>query len=244
MRVLTVGRLVPDKNVGGLIEAFAHAGLSAAEAELQVVGTGPLEAELRDLASRRGVPVRFAGYLAPDAMPAAYAAADVFVLPSVFEPFGVVVREAVAAGLPLVCSRTSGAAGDVAVADRNALLVDPRDPDQLPARSPGSSATDGLRDGARPERAARSTRRTAIERSVAAFERARRVARARAPRRFARLLRRRELVGCAVLLRAWRFSRLVSTAAALVLVGGGPIRARAAATGAACLRTSRGVVGC
>ena len=123
MRLLTVARLVPDKNVGGLIEAFARAGLTPQEAELHIAGSGPLEQELRALAARLDVPVRFAGYTAPEDLPAAYAAADVFVLPSLFEPFGVVVREAVAAGLPVVCSPTVGAAGDIAVEERNALLA-------------------------------------------------------------------------------------------------------------------------
>jgi glycosyltransferase involved in cell wall biosynthesis len=170
VRVLTVGRLVPDKNLRGLIEAFARAA-PAGEAELQVVGTGPLEAELRDLASQLGAAVRFSGYVAPDAMPAVYAAADAFVLPSVFEPFGVVVREAVAAGLPIVCSRTTGAAGDVAVADRNALLADPREPDQLAA-----ALELIIRDGGLRGQLARASREidaeNGIERSVAAFERA------------------------------------------------------------------------
>jgi glycosyltransferase involved in cell wall biosynthesis len=170
VRVLTVGRLVPDKNLRGLIEAFARAAPTG-EAELQVVGTGPLEAELRDLASQLGAAVRFSGYVAPDAMPAVYAAADAFVLPSVFEPFGVVVREAVAAGLPIVCSRTTGAAGDVAVADRNALLADPREPDQLAA-----ALELIIRDGGLRGQLARASREidaeNGIERSVAAFERA------------------------------------------------------------------------
>jgi glycosyltransferase involved in cell wall biosynthesis len=43
----------------------------------------------------------------------------------------VAVREAAAAGLPIVCSRTAGAAGDVAIEGRNALLVDPRDVDAV-----------------------------------------------------------------------------------------------------------------
>jgi glycosyltransferase involved in cell wall biosynthesis len=168
VRLLTVGRLVPDKNLAGLIEAFAPV---TGEAELHVVGTGPLEGELRALAARLQAPVRFSGYVAPDAMPAVYAAADAFVLPSLFEPFGVVVREAVAAGLPIVCSRTSGAAGDVAVEGRNALLVDPRHPDELPSALARIVRDEGLRDAL-----ARASREidaeNGIERSVAAFERA------------------------------------------------------------------------
>jgi glycosyltransferase involved in cell wall biosynthesis len=172
VRVLAVGRLVPDKNFGGLIEAFAE--LPPGDAELHVVGTGPLEGELRDLAARLGVAARFSGYVAPDALPDVYAAADVFVLPSVYEPFGVVVREAVAAGLPIVCSRTSGAAGDIAVQDRNALLAGPGELAGALARI--------VRDGELRGALARASREVdaenGIERSVASFERA--VIRARA----------------------------------------------------------------
>ena len=125
VRVLTVGRLVENKNIERLIEAFAVAGLGPAQAELEVVGAGPLEPALRAAAERHGIGARFRGYVAPSELPNAYTGADVFALVSTVEPFGVAVREAVASGLPLICSRTAGAAGDLAVAGHNALLVDP-----------------------------------------------------------------------------------------------------------------------
>jgi glycosyltransferase involved in cell wall biosynthesis len=163
-----VARLVPDKNVGGLIDALAQSGLTDREAALQVVGTGPLEGELRERAARLDVPADFAGYKDPDHLPAAYATADVFVLPSVFEPFGVVVREAVAAGLPIVCNPRIGAAGDVAVPDRNALLAEPGDL--------AAALTRIARDRDLRARLARGSREideeNPIERSVDAFERA------------------------------------------------------------------------
>lgn len=125
-RVLAVGRLVPDKNLGALIEGFASAGL-AGEAELEICGTGPLEGELRALAAREGVPVRFTGYVPPAELPGRYAGAAALALVSTYEPFGVAAREGAAAGLPLICSRRAGAAGDVAVDGENAILVDPLD---------------------------------------------------------------------------------------------------------------------
>jgi len=131
VRVLAVGRLVADKNLGTLIEAFAGAGFEPDEAELVICGAGPLEGELRELATRRGAPVRFTGFAAPGELPELYAQADALALISSYEPFGVTVREAAAAGLPLICTRTAGAAGDVAVEGENALLVDPRDGEQI-----------------------------------------------------------------------------------------------------------------
>jgi glycosyltransferase involved in cell wall biosynthesis len=133
VRVLTVGRLVPDKNLVALLAAFADAGFAAGEAELVVCGSGPLEDELRALAGRLGVPARFGGYAAPADLPEAYAEADVLALVSTYEPFGVTMREGAAAGLPLLCSRRAGAAGDVAVEGDNALLVDPTRREEITA---------------------------------------------------------------------------------------------------------------
>jgi len=131
LRVLCVARLVPDKNLQRLLAAWARAGIGGDEAELELCGTGPLEGELRGLADELGVPVRFRGYLAPADLPTAYAESDAFALVSTFEPFGVAVREAAAAGLPLLCSDVAGAAGDIAIGGRNALLVDPSDEDAI-----------------------------------------------------------------------------------------------------------------
>ena len=122
VRVISAGRLVPDKNFATLIEAVSRL---EADAELEIVGTGFLEDGLKELAARLGVPVRFRGHVPASQMPSLYAAADVYALVSRYEPFGVAVREAAAAGLPIVCSRTAGAAGDVAIDGRNALLVNP-----------------------------------------------------------------------------------------------------------------------
>jgi glycosyltransferase involved in cell wall biosynthesis len=127
LRVLSVGRLVPDKNLATLIEAYARAGLTPEEAVLELVGTGFLERELKEHARRLGVPARFHGHLPPAELPERFAAADIYALVSSYEPFGVVIREAAASGLPVICSRVAGAAGDVAIAGRNAFLVEPQD---------------------------------------------------------------------------------------------------------------------
>ncbi len=124
-KVISVGRLVPDKNFGTLIRA------APADTELEIVGTGFLEDELKRAAAGSAARVSFRGHVAPGELPGLYAAADVYALISTYEPFGVAVREAAAAGLPIVCSRTAGAAGDVAVDGRNAILVDPEDVDAV-----------------------------------------------------------------------------------------------------------------
>lgn len=179
VRFLAVGRLVEDKNLARLLDAFAAAGLGPGEASLDLYGIGPLEEELRAQARRLGLDVRFRGHADAAALPAAYRDADAFVLPSTFEPFGVVVREAAAAALPIVCSRVAGAAGDVAVEDESALLVDPLDVADVAAalRRLADDAALRARLGAR---AREIEARLAVD-DVAAFRRAveRAVARAR-----------------------------------------------------------------
>jgi glycosyltransferase involved in cell wall biosynthesis len=131
VRILAMGRLVPDKNLDGLIEAFAGAGFSEEEAVLELRGTGPLEGELRAQAERLRAAVEFSGPVAPAELGGVYAEADALALVSTYEPFGVTLREGAAAGLPLIASRRAGAVGDVAVDGENALIVDPNDGEQL-----------------------------------------------------------------------------------------------------------------
>jgi glycosyltransferase involved in cell wall biosynthesis len=131
--VLSAGRLVPDKNFATLISAVADADPTGERLALEIAGTGSEQATLRALAAERGIEVTFYGAVAPAEMAARYAHAHVFALVSTFEPFGVVIREAVAAGLPILAGRNAGAAGDVARAGENAILVDPTDVPQISA---------------------------------------------------------------------------------------------------------------
>jgi glycosyltransferase involved in cell wall biosynthesis len=171
VRVLSVGRLVPDKRQGLLIRAFAGADLSRGEAELVLCGGGPLEDELRRQADELEVPVSFRGYVAPDALPDVYAEADLLALVSSYEPFGVAVREAAAAGLPIVCTRAAGAAGELAVDGENAILVDPDSERQVSAALRALVRDPGLREKlAAGSRAV--SERTPPEADAEAFERA------------------------------------------------------------------------
>jgi glycosyltransferase involved in cell wall biosynthesis len=105
---LYVGQLIPRKNVAGLIRAFAT--IANPDDTLAIVGTGPLEGELRELAQSLSLfnAIRFEGHLDGDELIAAYATADTFVLPSTEEVWGLVVNEALAAGLHAVVSRNAG----------------------------------------------------------------------------------------------------------------------------------------
>jgi len=110
--VLYVGRLAPEKNLGFLLESFAHLKRSRPEARLVMVGEGPERQPLVADANRLGIgdAVIMPGRLEGDELYGWYLVADVFVLPSSREPYGAVVNEALAFGLPVVCSRHAGAA--------------------------------------------------------------------------------------------------------------------------------------
>jgi glycosyltransferase involved in cell wall biosynthesis len=99
--VLVVGRLAPEKSPELALRTCA-----AAPAHLRIafVGDGPLRARLEREAARLGIAERvvFAGTLAPAAMPDVYASADALLFPSVSETQGLVLVEALAAGLPVV----------------------------------------------------------------------------------------------------------------------------------------------
>ncbi|MGH2882837.1 MAG: glycosyltransferase family 4 protein, partial [Solirubrobacteraceae bacterium] len=75
-KVISVGRLVPDKNFGTLIRA------APADAELEIVGTGFLEDELKQLAAGSAARVNFRGHVPPEQLPDLYASADVYALVS------------------------------------------------------------------------------------------------------------------------------------------------------------------
>ncbi|WP_251929733.1 glycosyltransferase family 4 protein [Salinibacter ruber] len=102
---LFVGRYVEEKGADVLVEAYRQYRRSVADPwPLVTAGAGPLEDALEDTT---GIDNR--GFVQPDALPELMGSAAAFVLPSRFEPWGVVVQEAAAAGLPVLCSTASGA---------------------------------------------------------------------------------------------------------------------------------------
>ncbi len=100
--LLYVGRLSPEKRLFDLKAVLEQ----IPGTRLALVGDGPARHELEALFA--GLPAHFTGYLQGEALAQAYASADVFVFPSALESFGLVVVEAMAAGLPVVASRVGG----------------------------------------------------------------------------------------------------------------------------------------
>jgi glycosyltransferase involved in cell wall biosynthesis len=127
--VLAVGRLAPQKGFGLLLDAAARWHDVHPEPLLVIVGVGPLEAELRGRAAALGLAVRFAGHRRD--VSALLAAADVFVLPSIWEGQPLILQEALRAGVPLVATRVGG--NPELTGEDAAVLVPPGDAAQLAA---------------------------------------------------------------------------------------------------------------
>jgi len=103
---LYLGRYAPEKGLSDLLAAYrAYREQSANPWELHCVGTGPLKGLL---AGQPGV--RDLGFLQSDELPGVLRGAAALVLPSTYEPWGVAIQEAAAAGRVLVCSDACGAA--------------------------------------------------------------------------------------------------------------------------------------
>jgi len=130
--VLFAGKLIDKKQPLRAIEAFARVRAEHA-CSLLIAGEGPLRSACEALVSRLAVPgVRFAGFLNQGEMPRAYAAADVFVLPSkLHETWGLVVNEAMNFALPVIVSDKVGCAADLLRPGENGLLVSHKSTTQL-----------------------------------------------------------------------------------------------------------------
>jgi glycosyltransferase involved in cell wall biosynthesis len=108
--LLFVGRIGKEKNLSFLLSAFALIAAQEREAVLVLVGGGPEERSLRSSAANLGIEgkVVFTGKLPPETVAGAYRSADLFVFPSVTETQGIVLVEAMAAGLPVVAKAAYG----------------------------------------------------------------------------------------------------------------------------------------
>ncbi|HHT45690.1 MAG TPA: glycosyltransferase family 4 protein [Firmicutes bacterium] len=104
--LLHVGRLSKEKNIDYLIEAMGEIQKTISHVKLIIVGTGPEETNLRRLAHQKNLEssVFFSGQINHSELLKCYAGADIFTFASRSETQGLVVGEAKAAGLPVVCS--------------------------------------------------------------------------------------------------------------------------------------------
>ncbi|MFH0964902.1 MAG: glycosyltransferase family 4 protein [Planctomycetota bacterium] len=118
-----VGRLIPAKAPLDLLDAYQELRLARDDCALVIVGDGELEGELKRRIAQEGLAgAVLCGFKEGEELLGLYAAADLFILPSKQEPWGVVVNEAAAAGLPLLVSDAVGAGTDLVRSGENGVI--------------------------------------------------------------------------------------------------------------------------
>lgn len=129
--VLFVGRLVYEKGVHVLVNAVSKV-LEKTNAKFIIVGNGYMRDQLSNIVRNKGLAhkVLFTGFVDNDTLRKLQKCADVSVVPSLFEPFGIVAVEAMAAKSPVVVSDTGGLS-EIVEHDVTGVKVYPENPDSL-----------------------------------------------------------------------------------------------------------------
>jgi glycogen synthase len=130
--VLLVGRLVYEKGFQLALEALPGLIERVGNVRFMVAGSGTAEQELREQATRLGLDDHgtFLGWIGDDVLHSLYRIADLTVVPSIYEPFGLVALEAMASGCPCLVADTGGLR-EVVPNDDVGLRFHSRDPDSL-----------------------------------------------------------------------------------------------------------------
>lgn len=133
VRFFHLALMTGNKGQADLLRAYAQAFGREAGTELIVAGDGPLLSALKALTESLEITdrVRFLGRIPPDQVPAMMSDADVFVLPSHYETFGVVAAEALMCGTPVIATRCGGP--ESIVGPEDGMLVSPHAPSDLAA---------------------------------------------------------------------------------------------------------------
>jgi glycosyltransferase involved in cell wall biosynthesis len=126
--VLCVAAMVPKKQQHHLVEALAK---TQTPSRLVLVGHGPLLEQIKALCQKVLPNTILTGFINQSQLPRYYAMADVFVLPSSWEEFGLVVNEAMCAGLPVLATNSVAAARDLISEGQNGYTFNPGDVDTL-----------------------------------------------------------------------------------------------------------------
>jgi glycosyltransferase involved in cell wall biosynthesis len=122
------------KHPDDLIHAAARLAAQGTRVELVLAGSGDMDDELRALAAQHpDLTIRFPGFFNQSALPRLFAACDAFALPSENEPWGLIVNEAMCAGLPVIVSREVGCVRDIVHEGVNGAVFDAGDSEGLTA---------------------------------------------------------------------------------------------------------------
>ena len=130
--VLFVGRLVPQKGVEYLIKAAPHIIQQHNEARIFITGDGWSKNYLENLARSTGHAdrIRFLGFVSDSQLVELTMSADALVIPSVYEPFGIVALEGMAAGVPVVAANVGGLS-EIVERDRTGVSVYTKNPESI-----------------------------------------------------------------------------------------------------------------
>ncbi len=124
--ILCVGRLDTEKGLKYLIQGFKSVILEQPHARLVIVGAGPLKSELMNLAKQSDIAnVVFAGHVTSHHLNLLLSAADLYISPSLYENFSISILDALASGLPIICTNVGGSP-EIVEDGTNGLLVPPR----------------------------------------------------------------------------------------------------------------------
>jgi glycosyltransferase involved in cell wall biosynthesis len=128
IRILFCGQMIRRKGVDLLIEAFAEVIKSGRKAKLVLVGwESDLPQMMAGLSDSVREAIEYAGFQPPEALPGLFAQAHLFILPSRYDGWGVVVNQAVGAGLPVIVTRSVGSSHDLVQNGKNGLIIDTGD---------------------------------------------------------------------------------------------------------------------
>lgn len=127
--LLCISRFIPKKNLLGLIHAFARYRNNGGNRLLTLLGSGILEESIKDTISAEGLEkvVRLQGFIQYDKLPHYLSQAWALIIPSTTDQWGLVVNEAMAAGLPVLVSEQCGCAVDLLQPGKNGYTFNPFD---------------------------------------------------------------------------------------------------------------------
>jgi len=127
-KIICVGRLVPIKNIDKLLRSWQQIELKGIDWTLSIIGKGPDHETLINLSTSLKLKnVEFLGTVNNNDIPAYYYDSDAFILPSLSETWGLVVNEAMAAGLPILISNKVNACHTLLQEGANGFSFDPFD---------------------------------------------------------------------------------------------------------------------
>jgi len=131
--LLFVGRLVREKGVVELLSAYGRLDCEIRQnIGLVIVGDGPCRSQMQKLAqSFSSGRVVFSGFVHRECLGAYYGLAEVLILPTYTDTWGMVVNEAMACGLPIILSMAAGCSTDLIRENWNGVLIGPRNVDHL-----------------------------------------------------------------------------------------------------------------